>query len=154
MQNTKDRISYLRALAIGNLINEAAHIFIQNESAILNGEFIHSLLDKCKYEAQIHDIINLSVEKIYQSNDVVEKEIAGYTIIADLLEVFISAVNNSYENRASNYDKLIMLLIPETYRELNSDLYQRVLNICNLIANFSDRNAILLHKKIKGIDLN
>jgi len=154
LQNTKDRISYLRALAIGNLINEAAHIFVQNENAILNGEFTHSLLDKCKYEAQIHDIIKLSVEKIYQSNDVVEKEIAGYTIIADLLEVFISAVNNSYENRASNYNKLIMLLIPETYRELDNDLYKRILNICNLIANFSDRNAILLHKKIKGIDLN
>ena len=154
LQNTKDRISYLRALAIGNLINEAAHIFVQNEDAILYGEFTHSLLDKCKYEAQIHDIIKLSVEKIYQSNDVVEKEIAGYTIIADLLEVFISAVNNSYENRASNYNKLIMLLIPETYRELDNDLYKRILNICNLIANFSDRNAILLHKKIKGIDLN
>jgi len=154
LQNTKDRISYLRALAIGNLINEAAHIFIQNESAILNGEFTISLLDKCKYEAQIHDIIKLSVEKIYQSSDVVEKEIAGYTIIADLLEVFISAINNSYENRASNYDKLIMLLLPDSYKDVNSDLYKRILNICNLIANFSDRNAILLHKKIKGIDLN
>ncbi len=154
LQNTKDRISYLRALAIGNLINEAAHIFVKNESAILNGDFTHSLLEKCKYEAQIHDIIKLSIEKIYQSNDVVEKEIAGYTIIADLLDVFIKAINNTYENKASNYDKLIMLLLPDNYKEINNDLYQRILNICNLIANFSDRNAILLHKKIKGIDLN
>ncbi len=154
LQNTKDRISYLRALAIGNLIHEAAHIFIKNESAILNGDFTHSLLEKCKYEAQIHDIIKLSIEKIYQSNDVVEKEIAGYTIIADLLDVFIKAINNTYENEASNYDKLIMLLLPDNYKEINSNLYQRILNICNLIANFSDRNAILLHKKIKGIDLN
>jgi dGTPase len=154
LQNTKDRISYLRALAIGNLIQEAVKIFIENEEVILKGEFQHSLLDKCKYEAQIHDIIKLSVEKIYQSNDVVEKEIAGYTIIADLLDVFIRAINNSYENTASNYDKLIVLLIPDNYKEINDDLYQRILNICNLIANFSDRNAILLHKKIKGIDLN
>jgi len=154
LQNTKDRISYLRALAIGNLINEAAKIFIQNESAILKGDFTHSLLEKCKYEAQIHDIIKLSIEKIYQSNDVVEKEIAGYTILADLLDVFIKAINNTYENNATNYDKLIMLLLPDNYKEINSDLYQRILNICNLIANFSDRNAILLHKKIKGIDLN
>ena len=96
----------------------------------------------------------MSVEKIYQCNDVVEKEIAGYTIIADLLDVFISAINNSYNNTASNYDSLILLLIPDNYKEIKSDLYQRILNICNLIANFSDRNAILLHKKIKGIDLN
>ncbi len=154
LQNTKDRISYLRALAIGNLIQEAVKIFIENEEAILKGEFHHSLLDKCKYEAQIHDILKLSVEKIYQSKDVVEKEIAGYQIISDLLEVFITAINNTYNHKASNYDKLIMLLLPDKYKEIDEDLYSRILNVCNLVANFSDGNAILLHKKIKGVDLN
>jgi dGTPase len=95
----------------------------------------------------------LSVEKIYQSKDVVEKEIAGYKIIADLLEVFITAVNNTYNHTASNYDKLILLLLPDKYKEIDDNLYTRILNICNLIAYFSDGNAILLHKKIKGIDL-
>ena len=153
LQNTKDRISYLRALAIGNLIQEAVKIFIENEETILIGEFHHSLLEKCKYEAQIHDILKLSIERIYQSKDVVEKEIAGYQIIADLLDVFITAINNTHNHVASNYDKLILLLLPDKYKEIDDDLYTRILNICNLIANFSDRNAILLHKKIKGIDL-
>jgi len=153
LQNTKDRISYLRALAIGNLIQEAVQIFIENEETILKGEFHQSLLDKCKYEAQIHDIIKLSVEKIYQSKDVVEKEIAGYKIIADLLDVFITAINNTYNHTASNYDKLILLLLPDKYKTIDDDLYIRIINICNLVANFSDGNAILLHKKIKGIDL-
>ena len=153
LQSTKDRISYLRALAIGNLIQETASIFINKEDLILKGEFQISLLDKCKYEAQINDIIKLSVEKIYRSKDVVEKEIAGYKIIADLLDTFITAVNNNYNHSASNYDKLILLLIPETYREIADDLYTRILNVCNLVANFSDGNAILLHKKIRGVDL-
>jgi len=153
LKNTKDRISYLRALAIGNLIQEASQIFIKNEKDILQGKFEQSLLEKCKYEAQINDIIKLSVEKIYQSKDVVEKEIAGYKIISDLLDVFITAVNNTYHHTASNYDKLILLLLPDKYKEINDDLYSRILDICNLIANFSDSNAILLHKKIKGIDL-
>ena len=154
LQNTKDRISYLRALAIGNLIQEAVKIFIENEETILKGEFHYSLLEKCKYEAQIHDILKLSVERIYQSKEVVEKEIAGYQIIADLLDVFITAINNTYNHKASNYDKLILLLLPDKYKEIDDDLYSRILNICNLIANFSDGNAILLHKKIKGIDLS
>lgn len=153
LQNTKDRISYLRALAIGNLIQEAATIFIDKEEQILKGAFHISLLDKCKYEAQINDIIKLSIDKIYRSKEVVEKEIAGYKIIADLLDTFITAVNNNYMHTASNYDKLILLLIPERYRETSDDLYTRILNVCNLIANFSDGNAILLHKKISGIDL-
>ncbi len=153
LQNTKDRISYLRALAIGNLIQEAATIFIDKEEQILKGAFHISLLDKCKYEAQINDIIKLSIDKIYRSKEVVEKEIAGYKIIADLLDTFITAINNNYMHTASNYDKLILLLIPERYRETSDDLYTRILNVCNLIANFSDGNAILLHKKISGIDL-
>ena len=41
--------------------------FIENEDLILKGDFHHSLLEKCKYEAQINDIIKLSVEKIYQN---------------------------------------------------------------------------------------
>lgn len=153
LQNTKDRISYLRALAIGNLIREAATVFIEKEEDILEGKLQHSLLEKCKYEAQIHDIIKLSVEKIYKSKEVVEKEIAGYNIIADLLDVFITAVNNVFDHKESNYDKLIMLLIPDSYQKIHDDPYARILNICNLIANFSDSNAILLHKKIKGIEI-
>lgn len=153
LQNTQDRISYLRALAIGNLIQEAARMFIENESSILKGEFQYSLLDKCKYEAQINDIIKISVEKIYQSQEVVEKEIAGYQVIADLLDVFITAVNHKHENCPSNYDKLILMLLPDKYKNTPENLYKRILSICNLVANFSDSYAILLHKKIKGLDL-
>jgi dGTPase len=153
LTNTKDRISYLRALAIGNLIQEATSVFIENESLIIEGKFIRSLLDKCKYEAQINDIIKLSVEKIYQSNEVVEKEIAGYSIIADLLDVFINAIDNTYHNNASNYDKLILLLLPDNYKNIPKNLYNRLLNVCNLISSFSDSYAILLHKKIKGIQI-
>ncbi len=153
LQNTKDRISYLRALAIGNLIQETISIFIENEEVILSGKFHRSLLEKSKYEAQINDIIKLSVEKIYQSKEVVEKEIAGYRIIADLLDVFIQSVNNIHHQKASNYDQLILLLLPDNYKKIHDDLYTRILNICNLIANYSDGNAILIHKKIKGIDL-
>ncbi len=153
LQNTKDRISYLRALAIGNLIQEAAKVYIENEEDILQGEYKNSLLEKCKYEAQINDIIKISIEKIYKSKDVVEKEIAGYKIIADLLDVFISAINNTSNHAASNYDQLILLLLPEKFREISDDLYTRILNTCDFIAGLSDGYAILIHKKIKGIDL-
>lgn len=97
LQHKKDRVSYLRALAIGVLINEAVAIFLANETQILEGTFEKSLLDKCKYEAQINDIIKISVDKIYKSKEVVEKEVAGYRIIGDLLDVFVTALNNKFE---------------------------------------------------------
>ena len=149
----KDRISYLRALAIGNLIQEAVKIFITNEEKILNGTFTHSLLDKSKYEAQINDIIKLSVEKIYRSKQVVEKEIAGYHLISNLLHVFITATNNIYNNNASNYDNLVIRLLPEKFQIQQNSLYDRILLICNFVSSLSDSAAILFHKKLNGMDI-
>ncbi|PHR72494.1 MAG: deoxyguanosinetriphosphate triphosphohydrolase [Lutibacter sp.] len=151
LKTKKDRLSYLRALAIGNLINEAAEMFINNESLILKGEFQTSLLDKCKYEAQINDILKISVEKIYRSKEVVEKEVAGYKILSDLLNVFINAINNSHDNSMSNYDKLILLLLlPENYHQTKDSLYDRIFSICSFVSTMSDSYALILHKKIKG----
>ena len=150
LKHKKDRISYLRALAIGVLINEAVEIFIANEEDILKGRFNKSLLDKCKYEAQMNDIIKISIEKIYRSNDVIEKEVAGYKIIADLLDVFVTALNNKFYGNQSNFDRLVLNLLPEEYRTLKEDLYERILQTCSYVASLSDGYAIRLHKKISG----
>ncbi|CAA0147697.1 deoxyguanosinetriphosphate triphosphohydrolase (dGTPase) (dGTP triphosphohydrolase) [Tenacibaculum maritimum] len=150
LKHKKNRVSYLRALAIGVLINEAIAIFLANEKAILSGNFEKSLLDKCKYEAQINDIIKTSVAKIYQSKEVVEKEVAGYKIIADLLDVFVTALNHKFDNIASNYDELVLKILPEEYQLEKENLYDRIMQICSYIAGLSDGYAIRLHKKIKG----
>jgi len=150
LKHKKDRLSYLRALAIGTLITEATKVFVENEAAILNGEYPHSLLEKCKYEAQINDIIKISVEKIYRSREVIEKELMGYSIISKLLDVFLTASNNKYENTLSNYDKLILNLLPEHLQEPSKTLYVRVLNICGFVASLTDGFALQLYKKING----
>lgn len=150
LKHKKDRVSYLRALAIGVLINEAVDMFLSNEEEILKGTFSNSLLDKCKYEAQMNDIIKISIEKIYRSNDVIEKEVAGYKIIADLLDVFVTVLNNKYTGEQSNFDRLVLNLLPEEYRTLKDDLYERILQTCSYVASLSDGYAIRLHKKISG----
>lgn len=146
----KDRLSYLRALAIGTLINEASKVFLANEEAILKGEYPHSLLEKCKYEAQINDIIKLSVEKIYKSNEVIEKEILGYRVIATLLEVFLAAVDNCAKNSLSNYDKLILSLVPKNIQNPEISIYKRILLVCGYVAGLTDGYALQLYKKITG----
>ncbi len=150
LQFKKDRLSYLRALAIGTLINEAANIFIVNEEAILKGTFPYSLLEKCKYEAQINDILKLSVEKVYNSRNVIEKEIAGYKVIATLLHAFLTAVNNKHENNFTNFDKLVLSLLPESLQNPPKHLYQRILSICGYVAGLTDGYALQLYKKFDG----
>ena len=148
LSNTSDRISYLRALSINTLINECVEIFMNNEDQIMQGVFTSSLLDKSKYKAQINDIIKISVENIYESKEVIEKEIAGYNLISVLLESYISAANNMYAGNANSYDKLILNLLPGTIDINKEDLYTRILEICHYIASFSDSQALLVYKKI------
>jgi dGTPase len=150
LKNKQERIKYLRALAINVLINEAAQQFIANEELILKGNFHSSLMDRCKYEAQMKDIIKISNEKIYQSKEVIEKEIAGYKIIGDLLFVFSKAVINDLNHQLTSYDKLIYKLLPPKLHDLPENHYDRLLAVCSFVASMSDSYAILLHRKISG----
>jgi len=149
LKTQKDRVSYLRALAIQSLILEASHVFIENEEAILKGTFSHSLLDKCKFEVQLKDILDISIEKMYRSREVIEKELAGYGVLTVLLDVFTTAVFNDFEGKTTGYDRLILELLPEEYKNTERSLYERLLGICMFIASMSDRNAVLLSNKIK-----
>lgn len=142
----EDRISYLRALAIGNLINDAVKVFIENEEAILKGEFHFALTDKSKYKAQMDDIIKLSVKNIYQSREVIEKELSGYQIINNLLDKFITAYNNNHEGKATNYDKLLLKILPEKHHLEKESLYDRLLHICHFISMLTDGKAVLYNK--------
>jgi dGTPase len=142
----EDRISYLRALAIGNLINDAVKVFIENEEAILQGKFHFALTDKSKYKAQMDDIIKLSVRNIYQSREVIEKELSGYQIINNLLDKFITAYNNNHDGKATNYDKLLLKILPEKHHLEKETLYERLLHICHFISMLTDGKAVQLNK--------
>lgn len=124
---------------------------MKNEDAILSGAFNSALLDKSKFEAQIKDIIKISVENIYQSEEVVDKEIAGYQIINKLLTVYTAAVNHNFNGTASNYDKLILKRLPETINFNAPNLYERLLAVCHYVSLLSDSKAIQNFKKIEGV---
>ena len=151
LPTTQARVSYLRALAIGTLIDDAVAIFIENETAILNGTFDVSLLEKSKYQAQINDIIKLSIERIYNAQEVVDKEISGFEIINELLSRYITAVNNCHETKASSYDKLLIKLLPRDMELQHQNLYNRLMGVCSVVASYSDSNAVLTYKKLKGL---
>jgi dGTPase len=149
--NTKeDRISYLRALAIGTLIDEAARLFITYENDILEGKFHKALLDESQFKAQIEDIIAISVSNVYNSKEVVHKEIAGYEILNHLLQVFARLAMHVYQDTLSNYDRLLLKQLPETITLDNSSLYNNLMSVCLFISKLSDGKAKTLHQNLKG----
>jgi dGTPase len=134
-----NRVSYLRALAIGVLIEEAASIFIKNEEDILNGNFNSALLDKSQYTAQIDDIIKISINNVYQSQ-----------VIGTLLEVYTDAVFSKRNNTDTNFNSLILKGFLKEF-DLNQDDYSILIEISSLVASYSDSEALRIYQKIKGM---
>ena len=153
LQTKEERIAYLRAVAIGALIQDATDIFLQNEDAILAGEFHQSLLYDSKYRHQITDVIDCSVERIYQSDEVVEKEVSGYVVLQHLLDIFFTAIINQENGRETSFDKLLLKKLPEKYRK-NGLLYDKVMGITCYIASLTDSNAVELHLKTANTTFN
>ncbi|SHG76291.1 dGTP triphosphohydrolase [Flagellimonas flava] len=153
MSHSSDRLSYLRALAINTLIKDAAEVFERHESEILKGEFNTALLDRGRYKAQIDDIIKLSVERVYQSTEVIDKEIAGYKIISDILDAYTQALIRTKEGTATNYDRLLVKSLPETYRNTENSVYKILLDTCCFVASLSDSAAVHIHNKLMGKQL-
>jgi len=149
LKHTPQRMSYLRALAINSLIKDAVAIFLKNEEAILSGSFPHALLDKSKYAAQIDDIISLSVEKVYHSPEVLQKEIVGYKVITTLLEAFTKTAVHEFKGQADAYDQLILRLVPNGTPFMSNTLYETLLNATCYVASLSDGKAMELSKKMK-----
>ena len=149
LKHTPQRMSYLRALAINSLIKDAVAIFLKNEEAILSGSFPHALLDKSKYAAQIDDIISLSVEKVYHSPEVLQKEIVGYKVITTLLDAFTTAAVHEFKGQADAYDQLILRLVPNGTPFISYTLYDTLLNATCYVASLSDGKAMELSKKMK-----
>ena len=149
LKHTPQRMSYLRALAINSLIKDAVVIFLKNEEAILSGSFPHALLDKSKYAAQIDDIISLSVEKVYHSPEVLQKEIVGYKVITTLLEAFTKTAVHEFKGQADAYDQLILRLVPNGTPFMSNTLYETLLNATCYVASLSDGKAMELSKKMK-----
>ena len=144
----KDRLAYLRALSISTLIQEAATLFMQHEPEIMSGTFMTSLTEKSKYKAQMNDIIDLSVQNIYQAQEVIEKELKGYQVIHRLLDVFVGAAVRDREGKASAFDKLALQCLPDTLVLPQDDTYGLLLNVSSYVASLTDGKALEWYQKM------
>ena len=148
LEHKSDRVAYLRALSVNTLINDAVNIFIKNEEDLLSGNYSKSLLDESAYKAQMKDIIDISIDKVYKSQEVIEKELKGYQVIHHLLEVFVKAAVNNQNNCLSAFDELALACIPKSYLHKDGELYDQLLDISCFIASLTDGKALEWYKKM------
>lgn len=155
LHNREEKIGYLRALAIGDLTRECAALFLDCEQEILSGVFDTALADVCSSKAALKDIISLSIEKIYKSKSVVEIEASGHEVLPGLMEEFVKTGIYLMEKKSSRkYNNLALMMPPEiiTVIETNpQNNYLMLRYIIDFISGLTDRHALSLYRKIKGI---
>ncbi len=155
-RDENDKIGYLRAKVINDVLNETASVFLDEEKNILSGKFGNDLVSIIQKAKQLDEIKKISIEKIYSYRSVVEREAAGYEVLGGLLDVFITAVNEQAERNVASKNKTILKLLPKQFLQNDNsqiDLYSRLLKITDFISGMTDSYAVSLYRKIKGISL-
>lgn len=157
LTSKQEKIGYLRALAIGDLMDECSTLFLDEETAILTGTFDQALADHCPSKSSLKEIIKVSIEKIYQARQVVEIEAAGHEVLPGLLEEFTTAGEYLLLGRKSRKYQNLQYLFPEatlkTIREQPLNTYAMLREVLDFISGLTDRHALSLYRKIKGMSL-
>jgi len=155
----REKVSLLRALAIAELIEQTAQTFIEQEQEILSGQFDKGLSSVIPAKNQLKDIINVSVEKIYRSTPVLEKETAGFEVLSGLIDAYLQAAFDFHQNegKAGKKNTTILNLFPEDLKtELNrkhDTFYTLILACLDHITLMTDSYALEMYRKIKGITI-
>lgn len=153
LSNPNERISYLRAKVINALINKSINIYQDFFDKIIAGTMDRALLDLYKKDnPALQEIENFSIEKIYGHKAVIEIENAGYNVMYELLDHFISPIMKTKDHRKS-YDEMALKLLPSQFLYEEGSDYQKVLGVLDFVSGMTDNFATDLYRKIKGIDI-
>ncbi|AHM61804.1 deoxyguanosinetriphosphate triphosphohydrolase [Flammeovirgaceae bacterium 311] len=153
IRGQEEQLGVLRSLAIGTLIDQTTTTFLEHERAMLQGDFETALADLIPARETLAAIKKRSVEKIYRSQPVLETEIAGFEVLAGLLDAFVKAgfYHQFAPEKFSARHTSVLRLMPEQYRPINDmSVYELVMNCLDFISGLTDRHAVSLYRKIKG----
>jgi dGTPase len=151
----RDQIAKLRAVAIGELVDESARVFLDNESALLDGSFSEEIIKKTKFAGEIKEAKDLALRQLYFSERKAKLEIAGQEVICGLLDIFsemifdLDAVNYDAAKISARSKRLVRLMRASTPDP--KCLYDALLCVTDFVSGMTDRYALELFRTLKGI---
>ena len=155
----REKIEFLRAKVINNVIQQVVACFLDLEPELLSGRFDAPLLDAIPGAAAMQELIAVADARIYCAPEVVEIETAGFQVIGDLLERFIEVIDDLAEHGdgATPRSRMMSRLVPEQFvgpgTRPSPDLYLRLLRLTDFVSGMTDSYAVSLYKKLTGIAL-
>ncbi len=150
-----EKLGVLRALTINQLIEATTEVFLDHEKEILSGSFDKALTDLCKFSDALGVINKVSVKKIYRTHTVVEIEASGHEVLPGLLHEFVTAgIQISGKETSKKYKNLALLFPEEIHSAIlagEANRYFTFRQVIDFISGLTDRHALALYRKIKGI---
>ena len=149
--DNNEKVVYMRACAIGLLESECARTFVENEQAILDGEFVGSLIDHVSplvRDAYKH-CTNVSFERIYNSKPVLDVELSGYKIMETLMETLTEAAVSPEKFHSEQLRKRFS----NQYDINSNDFETRIMAVIDFISGMTDIFALDIYQKIQVISL-
>lgn len=153
----KEKIGVLRALTIQTLVEQVTKAFIENEKQILAGGFDRALTGEIPATKVLDKISSFSIERIYRSRQVMEKEAAGFEVISGLLETFTEAVYLKFYSKdafTKRHESIYRLLPSVSKHQLENDcdsVYESILTVTDFISGLTDSTALSIFRTINGI---
>lgn len=151
IDDNNEKVSYMRSCVIGELVGECAKVFVDNEDAILGGDFDGCLIDHISAlpHYAYSQCSDTAWNKIYASGDVVDIELAGNRIITFLLERLLDAVLHPEKN----YSRLLLSRVPNQYDTAAPTVYGKIQAVLDHISGMTDVYALDLFRKLNGLSL-
>jgi len=152
-----DRISYLRAAAIGSLVDAVVETFEAHVDEILEGRFVDDLLSASSLGRQTAIIRGECETKLYRGRDKMVAESAGAAVIFRLLNCLVPAAFEHVEAKRggapiSPVNARRFGVIPESFVERLETPYDAALAVTDYIGGMTDKYAFQLSKELGGIE--
>lgn len=154
-RSSVERAGLLRAMGINLLVQQSVSAFQVHHQAILSGTLEQPLMALIPAAEALDEISSFSVRHIYQSEEVLFLQATGYEILPELIDMFYEAQEAVFRHRKKAAPKFKNLcgLLPYEVMQWDAELssYQRIRRLLDFISGLSDRKAMNVYAKIKGI---
>lgn len=145
------RIAYLRAKAIGQLIDEAAQLFLDHESEILAGTLDGDLVTRLPARPVLDEIAVLTRTQIFETRERYETEVEGHRIITGLLSALTGVLAAREEGRAlTPHEEAVLALIPEL-PPAAAGRYQWLLAVTDHVSGMTDSYAQSQFRRLRDL---
>ena len=157
--SNRRRVAALRGAAMEQVVVAVSKAFVENQDALLSGQFDRDLIDVCPKEiaSGVAEAKRLAQQRIFDHPRKTKLEIGAYATLGVLLESFCGAVEELSERKEQGSDaplgfkhKRVLSLIGENIPDTQWSRYDAYRRVLDFIGGMTDNYAVDLAQEMGG----